>query len=179
MIRINLLPTKRKKKAKPVPTFIVVGVIVLVISLAISLYAGYFMNSKIEALQEQKKANEKKLAELEKKRKEVEKFEALNKTFQDRKKIIEELSKNQSIPVRILDEVARSLTEGVWITGMNISRGAITITGIGFSNSDIVTYVQSLKAAPLFTDVALHSTSRVKADDAEVFNFSISFKVKA
>jgi type IV pilus assembly protein PilN len=179
MIRINLLPTKRKKKAKPIPTFLVAGVVFLVISLAVSFFAMYFMNRWISDLEAQKKSNEQKLAQLQERMNEVKKFENLNRTFQQRKQIIEELTKNQSIPVRILDQVARSLTDGVWITGMNISGTGITIKGMGFSNPDIVTYVQSLKDMELFTEVVLHGTSRGAVEGVEVYNFSVSFKVKA
>jgi type IV pilus assembly protein PilN len=178
MIKINLLPTKRKKKAKPIPTFIVVTVILLVLSVTGSLYANSFMKNKIDALKEQKKDNAKKMDELKLKMEEVTKFENLNNTFQSRKKIIDDLTKNQSLPVRILDEVSITLSEGVWITGMSISRGMIQISGVGFSNSEIVAYIQGLKESKLFSGVKLHGTSRSSEDGVETYTFTVSFTVQ-
>ena len=44
MIRINLLPLrKKKKKPTPVPGFLVASVILLVLSLVTTFYFNYFM----------------------------------------------------------------------------------------------------------------------------------------
>lgn len=179
MIKVNLLPTKRKKKAKPIPGFLVAMVALLLVTGAISGYAVYYMNNKISDLQAQKTKNEKVLKKLAVRMKEVERFEALNKTFQDRKNIILELTKNQSLPVKIIDQVSITLTSGVWIGNLDIKRGKITIKGTGFSNADIVTYIQSLKAAELFSNVVLHGTTRKSIGGVEAYEFSVSFEVKA
>jgi hypothetical protein len=47
MIKINLILTKRKKKAKPIPMFLVAGVGLLALSLAGSFYAASLVENKI------------------------------------------------------------------------------------------------------------------------------------
>lgn len=177
MIKINLLPTKRKKKPTPVPTFVVAMALLLAFSVIIVAYTVYFMNSKIEDLQEQKRANEQKIAELNKKIEEVKGFEKRNKVFQERKKIIEELTRNQSLPVKILDEVSKRLTDGVWLTSMKISQNKVSIGGVGFTNSDIVTLVQSLKGSSLFTNVLLLGTSQALESGVTTYKFDLNFEV--
>ncbi len=180
MIRINLLPVekrKRKKKPKPVPGFVVACVILLAVSAAASYYASYYFKSKITALEETKKQNQEKLTQLDERIKEVKNFEALNKTFTDRKTVIEQLRKNQGAPVKILAEMASRLTEGVWITSMSISGDKINIAGIGFTNPEIVTFVQSLKSSPLFKEVYLHGTNQSKIGNIETFTFNLTLQV--
>lgn len=182
MIKINLLPVKRKKKKKPkpVPTFVIVGVLFLTVSVIAGLYYDrYFLKGKISSLEGTKKNNEDKIAELNKKIVEVKDFEKLNKTFTDRKNIIEQLRKNQSLPVRILDEMSSRLTDGVWLTSMTIDGGNISLDGVGFSNTEVVTFVQSLKESPLYKEVYLHGTDAATIEKIEVFKFKITLQVQA
>lgn len=185
MIKINLLLAKRKKKAKPLPMFIFVAVGLLALSLVGSFFAASLVENKIEALERQKSDNKAEMVKLKEKMVVVKKFEKLNKTFQERRKIIEDLTMNQGIPVKILQEVSRTLTDGVWFNSMSISEGAVKIDGMGFSNSDIVAYVQSLKDSDFFIEVRLHGTARKGAKakkgapGIETYSFNITFKVKA
>jgi type IV pilus assembly protein PilN len=179
MIRINLIPSKKKKKAKPVPKFLIALLVILAISIIGSVAAVNYFNGLIENLQTQKRDNQAKIAELKKKIKEVEGFEARNKTFLERKAIIEELTKNQSLPGKVLDELAARLTQGVWITSFSISLNKISLTGVGFSNNDIVDFVESLKASELFEAVALGGTTNVNVSGDNVYNFSLSMTIKA
>jgi type IV pilus assembly protein PilN len=174
MIRINLLPVKRRKKAKPVPTFAIVGVFILVGAAIVAFYAMQFMNNKIETLDAQKSANEKEIKKLAETLKEVDGFEGRNKTFTERKNIIEQLTQYQSMPAKILDEMSIRLSDGVWISSMSIIKNKIEFSGTGFSTTDIVTYVQNLKGSEYFKNVVLHETRASRAGAVDTFSFKIS-----
>src|SRR4030042_6445831 len=101
MIKVNLLPVKRKKKHKPVPTFVITTVILtIVVSIAMA-YLVFFFNSRLSMKKAQVADNEKKITELKEKIKAVENFEQLNKNFQQKNDIIEQLSRNKSVPVKL------------------------------------------------------------------------------
>lgn len=179
MIRINLLPTKKKrKKAKPVPTYLVASVIILVAVAVVTLYLTFFMKGKIKSLQALKDSNAQKIATLQEKIKEVNSFEALNQKFKGRKQIIEDLRRIQLRPVKILDELSSRLTVGVWLIDMSLSKNDITMSGVGYTNEDVVAFVQNLKESPLFTEVYLHETTQSSVEGVPVYNFRISMKAK-
>jgi type IV pilus assembly protein PilN len=167
MIKINLIPVKRKKKPKPVPLFLGVMALLLVKSIG----------AEIKSLENQKQTNAKKLKELQQKVKEVKNFESLNAQVSQRKEIIEQLTKNQSLPVRLLDEMSMSLTDGVWISSLSISGKQIRLSGTGFKNTDIVSFVQSLKRSELFKDVNLLGTSRKMQGKVETYAFNMTLAV--
>jgi len=179
MIRINLIPAKKKKKAKPVPKFVIALVVLTLISAVASWLAVSYYNGKISDLQNQKRSNEAKIAELKKKIEEVEGYEERNRIFQERRKLIEELTKNVSLPAKVLDELAARLTQGVWVTAISISRNSISISGVGFSNSDIVDYIESLKASPMFEGVMLGGTTSATISQTNVYNFTLKMNIKA
>ncbi len=179
MIKINLIPVKRRKeKPKAVPAFLVAMVLLLVVSgIAVGYYNAY-KAGQIKELQQQKEANKKKLRELEKRVKEVKNFEKLNARVTKRKEIIEQLTKNQSIPVRILDEMSKNLTEGIWLQSMSISGKKIKIAGTGFSNTDIVSFVQQLKTSDFFNNVELQGTSKQMVGAVETYKFNLTLEIK-
>ena len=179
MIKINLIPVKRKIKAKPVPPFLIAAVLILLVSGIGVLFAYKSIAATVTDLENQKNTNAEKLKELEKKVKEVKNFESLNQQVTQRKNIIKQLTANQSIPVRILDEMSTRLTDGIWITSMKISGKSITIGGVGFSNTDIVTFVQSLKASDFFDNVTLKGTSRMMQGTVETYTFTLVLEVAA
>ncbi len=179
MIRINLIPAKKKKKAKPIPKFFIVLLLLFVISLAGWFVVAQYYSNKINDLNEQKRLNAAKIEELKKKIEEVEDYERNNKIFEERKKIIDELSRNQAMPAKVLDEMSARLTQGVWITSMGITGTNIRVSGVGFSNNDIVDYVTSLKKSPMFTEVALGGTSSATMEKTSVYTFTLSMKIKS
>lgn len=178
MIKVNLLPVKRKKKAKPLPSFLIVTVIVTVIVCIIMAYLSFFFSSRLSSRKAQFAANENKIAELKQKIKAVEDFEQRNKTFKQRNDIIEQLSRNKSVPVKILDEISALLPTGVWIQSLVITGAGISMEGLGFTNADIVIFVDHLKASTMFTDVYLQESRSVEIEKVPAYAFKLSFKLK-
>ena len=178
MIKINLL-ARRKKKPKPVPAFLSAGGVLLVLAVIVTFYFNYFMKGKLESLAQQKSDNERKIELLKSKIEEVKNYEQLNKTFTQRKQIIEELRQNQALPVKVLDEISIRLTEGIWLSGLDITGNDIRMDGFGYTNDNVVGFVQNLKDSPLFTGVYLEGTTKSSQEGVDVYHFSLTMKVKA
>lgn len=180
MIKINLLPVKRKRRPKVVPPKLPVFPIVigLIFALAVSGYRWFSMESNISTLRAEKSSAERKLIDLKVKIREVEDFEKDNKRFEEKTDIIEQLRKNQSGPVCLLDEVSKGIPERLWLSALNESGGTVTLDGLSFSNSDIVTFVGNLKASPYLTDVALIESRQTTQEAIAVYQFKLTFRVK-
>ncbi|MDA8388326.1 MAG: PilN domain-containing protein [Nitrospiraceae bacterium] len=177
MVKINLL-AGQKKKTKPVPAFVWSGAALLALAVVVTFYSNYFMKGKIDSLALQKSRNENTIVLLRSKIQEVKKYERLIKKFKERKRIIEDLRRNQAVPVMVLDEISARLTEGVWLSGLNIMRNDIRMSGFGFTNDNVVAFVQNLKGSSLFTDVYLEGTSKAASEGAGVYRFSLTMKVR-
>lgn len=184
MIKVNLLPVKKKKKQKPVPVLLINAGIVTIITIAVLVYVTYFFSSRLSDRETKVRENDKKIAELKERIKAVEDFEKLNKTFQQRKDIIEELGRNKTRPVKVLDEVSALLPPGVWLTGMEVKGAEIKLACTAFTNTEVVNYVDNLKNSRLFADVYLQESvqakesSQTKTAGATVYTFKLQFKVK-
>jgi len=179
MIKVNLIPTKKKKKQKPVPVFLIYTILLTIVTALILGFLAYFYSSRLSEREAEFKENERKITELKAKIKAVEDFERLNKTFQQRKDIIEQLGRNKSLPVKILDEISAQLPVGVWITAMDVKGSDISLTCTAFSNTDVVNYVNNLKNSKLFADVYLQESVQSKTKETSVYTFRLTFKVKS
>ena len=188
MIRINLLAERKQKKQKkvdlpfgetkkalPFPALlaIVTGVTILVVALVV-----VFLKMKVTELQTEYTSNQAKIAEYKKKIDEVKKYEVLNKAIQQKSDLIETLKKNQSVPVRLLDDISKLLPDGIWLSAVAFNNPQVTIEGVGYTNIDVVTFVDNLKKSPAYSDIYLEETKQGTVDKTEVYNFKLNFKVK-
>jgi len=187
MIRINLLPTKRKKKAKPMPMYLIYAGIALASSLMVLFFFNSYMNSRIKALETDKQNKTAELKRLEDLIKNVKDFEAKKADLEKRINVILGIAEKKPIASMLLDEISKRLTKGIWLDSINFKTDAVQVTGTGFNNADIVTYVEHLKdtgsekiypdADMVFTNVKLHGTQKVKMKNQTVYKFTISFKL--
>lgn len=188
MIRINLLPTKRKKKSKPMPMYLIWSGLAFTASLAVLFFFNSYMNSRIKALEDEKGKKTAELKRLDALIKHVKDFETKKADLEKRINVILGIAEKKRIAPMLLDEMSMRLTKGIWLTMMSFKGDRVQITGIGYNNADIVTYVEHLKdtgavkiypnSAMNFTSVKLHGTQKVKMDKQAVYNFTISFKLQ-
>jgi Tfp pilus assembly protein PilN len=175
MIRINLLPAKKALKIPPVFTYGAIGTVVLgIVLIASSLY----LIAKVSGMHTEVSAKEKKLEELKKAINEIKNYEKNNEEVRQKTQIIEQLKKNQVVPLRLLDEVSERLPKGVWLTILNDKSGVISIEGFAHTNYDLVAYVQNLKESKYLTDVMLVESRQTAIDTFEVYKFKLTFRMK-
>ncbi|MBI5025578.1 MAG: PilN domain-containing protein [Nitrospirae bacterium] len=178
MIKINLLPVKRKKKPKPISALFFSGVFISILAVLVIGYLFFYYTNKVSELKAQKAAKESKIVELKAKIKEVENYEKDNKVYEEKKNIIELLKRKQNAPLRLLDEVSAMLPKGVWLTSLVETGGAVNLEGYAFTNSDLVGYVDNLKGSKYLTDVALLESKQATIENATVYQFKMTLKVK-
>jgi len=177
MIRVNLLAVKRKKKAKPLPTFVVSTTLTTVLSVCVLAYLVFHSNAKLQATKGRFEANKIKIEELKAKIKDVENYDKLNKTLDEKNKIIEQLRKNQNLPVMMLDELDKSLPRGAWLTSLSASDSTGAMEGYAFTNADVVSYVEGLKISKLLADIYLQESKEAEIDKIPLYQFRVTFKV--
>lgn len=178
MIRINLLPSK-KKKALILPPALIYGIVATVsIIIAIAAFT-YHLNKQISAKQAGIVAKETKLKQLQIALEDVKNYERDNKEFREKTMIIEQLKKNQIVPLRLLDEVSEMLPKGVWLVSLTDKAGVVSIEGLAFTNPDLVAYVQNLKGSKYLSDVMLVESRQTEVGEISVYKFKLTFKINA
>jgi type IV pilus assembly protein PilN len=180
MIKINLLPTKKKppRKVSDLQKQLIVGGVVLILAFA-AMGAGYiYLSDTITALKQQKTTAETRLRDQDNMLKEVKNVESERDRVKEKINVVEQLKKNQAGPVRLLDELSKALPLGVNITSMTESNKSVSIEGQAFGNHEVVRFIDNLKASPFLTGVNLLETSQAKAEGIDIYKYKLQFVYK-
>ncbi len=180
MIKINLLPSKKKppKKVSELQKQLMIGTLILVVVLAGMAFFWKLQSDKIASLEKAKAGAEARLREQDVILKEVKNVEDERKKVSEKIEIIEKLKKNQSGPVRLLDEISTALPQGVNLASLAENNNNINIDGEAFTNEDVVRFVEHLKASRFLTDVMLLETSQAKREGIEIYRYKLQFSYK-
>lgn len=180
MIKINLLPTKKKpaRKVSDLQKQLVAGAVIFGAIFAAMAFFYVYQQDTISALERKKTAAEAKLREQDNMLKEVKNVEEERKRVLEKIEVVEQLKKNQAGPVRLLDELSKALPLGVNITSMTESSNNVSIEGQAFGNHEVVRFIDNLKASPLLTGVNLLETSQTKAEGIDIYKYKLQFTYK-
>ncbi|HTG00502.1 MAG TPA: PilN domain-containing protein [Nitrospirota bacterium] len=180
MIKINLLPTKKKppKKVMDLQKQALLAVLVLILIGIVLWYVVNKQKNQIAALEKEKVSSEAKLREQDNTLKEVKNVEEERRKVSEKIDVIERLKKNQSGPVRLLDEISKALPLGVNLSSLTESNNNINLDGEAFTNEDVVRFVDNLKASRLLTNVMLLETSQIRHEGLDMYKYKIQFTYK-
>ena len=180
MIKINLLPTKRKPPRKVTELQKQMIIAVLIIGgVVVGMIVYYFaLTKKISERRQEVAVAQKKVAEQDNALKEVKNVETERKLVTEKIGIIEQLKKNQQGPVRLLDEVSKALPNGVNLSSIVEAGGSVSLAGDAFTNEDVVRFVDNLKQSPYLADVFLQETSQATAEGIDFYKYKLRFRYK-
>lgn len=180
MIKINLLPSKKKppKKVTELQQQIILACLILGLLSAGMWFYYSSLSGKIDTLTRIKIQAQAKIKEQDNMLKEVKSVEDERKKVTDKIAIIEQLKKNQTLMVHLLDDLSKALPPGVNVASMTESNGQINVDGMAFTNNDVVKFIDNLKATPAMTDVFLQETVQAVLDGTEVYRYKLQFTYK-
>ncbi|MBI3802864.1 MAG: PilN domain-containing protein [Nitrospirae bacterium] len=180
MIKINLLSTQKTKKTKKKVEFqsqIIIASVVLSMLLLVLGYIGIVLNEKVDGLAAEKTKLTSELGVLKGKVKEVENYEKDKKAVEEKINIIEQLRKNQSVPVFLLDQISKSLPDKVWLVNINQQNGTVDLEGKATTNGEIVDFINSLKKSPLFKDIQILESRQNLEGTISVYTFKLKWSL--
>lgn len=187
MIKINLLAVDRsssKRKAK----FQIGQQLTLACSLilvAAALGIGWWFWS----LQGGKAQLEQQIADAQRERQrlqnviqQVQQFEARRAQLQQRVSLIEQLRKDQTGPVQLLDQISRALPEGMWLTSLRQTGTELLIEGRCTSLNGLSDFVSGLEGSNLFerpVEIVDSVVEPAAAGTPEIIRFSVRARSRA
>ena len=154
MIRINLLDAERRR-ARSATTFDtgwVITAVCALILIATGLVVGWWHWSfREESLRVDRElaAGQQEVARLQSLVGTARELEQQRARLQERVALIDQLRRGQSIPVRLLDHVSRSLPGMLWLTSMEQEAGQITIEGHSTALIALSDFVGNLEVGEL------------------------------
>ncbi|HWP94272.1 MAG TPA: PilN domain-containing protein [Gammaproteobacteria bacterium] len=147
MPRINLLPWREELRKERQREFYVQLAGTVVVGL---MTVGYFVLLMNQFIDNQKARNEYLRSEIklvEQRIKEIETLQETKRQLVARMQIIEQLQQARPEIVRLLDELARAVPSGVYLTEVKQSGTSLEITGIAESSARVSTFMRNIEAS--------------------------------
>lgn len=160
MIRINLLPVKELKAEEVRRRELMISGVSLALTgvLILGVYAHQWRQAA--ALEKELEELRKELQVLNVKAKDVVELQRKIKEFAGKNKVIEDINKKKSGPVRVMESLALATPTTLWLTEFKETGGNLTITGVAVDNQTIAEFLKALAAHPYFIHTELVETTQ-------------------
>jgi type IV pilus assembly protein PilN len=180
MIRINLLPREEKPSRAALiwrSVFIwmmVATLVVIMVGVGLHLFRSYEIRSLRQEIAEKR-------TEQERYREQAKLVEALTerrKQITQRIEVVEALDQDRYLRVFLLDELARSIPEYVWLQRFDENGGGVSIRGWAFSNLAISRLMDSIEAKAHTDSVFLRVIRREDIQGTPVLGFEVGYQIR-
>src|SRR4051812_43755539 len=145
MIRINLLPMRATKKRESGRQVLVVGAGVLAAALVLNGFWYLDRNSTSNQNQEKIAATQARVAELEKVIGEVNNINRRKREVEEKLRVLDELRRGRSGPVRMLDALSTAMPKKVWLKDFDEKANQVKLEGTAVSHDDVAELMRALQ----------------------------------
>lgn len=176
MARINLRPWRedRRRERQQQLAGMLIGVAVLAAVLVFA--ANWWMNQRIEYQLERNNRLTQEIAKLDKQIEGIKGLEETRASLKASIEVINGLQNNRAAAVKLVDQLARTVPDGLYLTSVSQSGDVVTIEGIAESNSVISEYQRDVGKSDIFYTTSLQLTEAV---DKEGVGRVVRFVLKA
>jgi len=182
VIRINLAPPTTRKRGGgvrfqlPSINLGLVFLVVYVIALSgLTMYWASLYREEARLRDEIAKANQQ-VAMLKPITAQAAKVKDQLADLQKRVKTIEDLTKDQSKPIRIFDAFANVMPNDVWITRMEEREKVLKVSGTAFSPTAVSDLMTNLRASGKFKDVEIVVSRQDLTKTPRLVTFEVTCK---
>tara|TARA_R110001583_G_scaffold43107_2_gene137042 strand:+ start:2960 stop:3547 length:588 start_codon:yes stop_codon:yes gene_type:complete len=174
MAYINLLPWREqalKTKQKEFFTLLIaVGLFAFALIFAVDLN----FQSRIDGQTVRNQFLKNEIQKLDIKIAEIKTLNDKKAALQERIDVVEQLQRSRNVGTQILDEIARIIPNGIYITQLDKQGNSIEIIGKSESNNHLANMIRAIELSDLFTDATPES---ITSDDGSAKLLS-SFKMR-
>ncbi|MGB7949451.1 MAG: PilN domain-containing protein [Candidatus Binatia bacterium] len=160
MIRINLLPVKELKQEIVRRRELMIGVLSLALTGALVLGVYGYQWRQVSGLETELDGLRKELQVLNVKAKNVVELQKKIKEFSSKSKVIEDINKKKSGPVRVMESLSAATPNALWLTEFKETGGNLAITGVAADNQTIAEFLKALSSHAYFNNTELVETTQ-------------------
>ena len=181
MAQINLLPWREERRQELKKQFLVTLALVVALGAGLVLLGDRIINSQIENQTARNAYLTENIKKLDKIIAEIRDLQKRRNQLLDRMRVIQELQGNRPIIVRVLDQLVRTVPDGVFYRSLNKKADKISIAGMAESNNRVSSLMRRLDTSDWLANPNL---DKVKAapnfgDQANTFNLTVKVQAPA
>ncbi|MCB1856013.1 MAG: PilN domain-containing protein [Pseudomonadales bacterium] len=178
MAHINLLPWREERRQELKKDFLVTSGLVLLLAVGLVLLGDRIVNGQIENQKARNQYLVDNIKILDEQVAEIRELEKKRNQLLDRMRVIQELQGNRPIIVRVLDQLVRTVPDGVFYTNLQTNDKTISIRGVAESNNRVSSLMRRLAASDWLANPNLDAVRAAPefGDQANTFNLTVQIQ---
>lgn len=173
MAYINLLPWREKKRKEKQQEFAVIAGGVAIIAAGIWGLIHMQVDGMISAQNSRNSYLQSEIQKVEKQIKEIEELESTKANLLARMNVIQELQSNRPQSVHLMDELVRTLPDGVHLVNFTQKGDSIQMQGEAQSNARVSAYMRNIEDSEWLAKPVLDVIETQKVDRSRVAKFTL------
>lgn len=179
MAQINLLPWREERRQELKKEFIATVVLVVALGAGLLLLGDRVVNGQIENQQSRNEYLQQNISELDKAVAEIRELEKRRNQLIERMRVIQELQGTRPIIVRVLDQLVRTVPDGIFYTRISTKDKQITIDGVAESNNRVSSLMRRLDASDWLSNPNLDGVKATPRYGEQANTFKLTVQIKA
>ncbi len=178
MAHINLLPWREEaEKAKQREYFTVLTAVALC-AFAIVFLVGQFYQMRIDGQISRNQYLKNEIQLLDARIKEINSLNEKKTELLKRTSVVEQLQRSRNVGTQVLDEIAKIVPAGVYLTKMEKQGNSLQLLGKSESNNHLANMIRKIETSELFTDAVLESITSNDAQSKLLSDFKMRVRIK-
>jgi type IV pilus assembly protein PilN len=166
MPRINLLPHREELRKERKLKFVVAMVSAAALSVLVTFVVYLMFNSAIDAQMARNDRLRQEIKRLDTQIEEINNLETAKQNFIARMDIIERLQRSRPEIVHVLDEIVRTLPDGVYLTGVRQSSKRLKFDGVAQSSTRVSTFMRNIDGSDWLRNPELEVVQTAKGQQS-------------
>jgi type IV pilus assembly protein PilN len=179
MARINLLPWREELNKQKQREFAFLSGGSVVIAALIVLLAHLHIDGKINDQEQRNAFLKSEIDLLDKRIGRIKELENMKGDLLARMNVIQELQSSRPESVHLLDELVRTLPDGVYLNSFAQRERALTMIGVAQSNARVSDYMRNIEDSEWFGGPRLDQIKTSESKRRRIANFSLRGSQKA
>ena len=181
MAQINLLPWREERRQELKRDFLVTIGLVVALGVGLLLLADRIVDGNIQYQNARNEHLTDSIKLLDRQVAEIRELQKKRNQLLDRMRVIQELQGNRPIIVRVLDQLVRTVPDGVFYTNLQTKGKTITIRGVAESNNRVSSLMRRLDGSEWLANPNLDAVKAAPeyGDQANTFNLTVQIQAPA
>lgn len=178
MAQINLLPWRDERRQELKKEFLIIIAVVAALGIGLVILGDRVVNGQIDHQNARNQYLAENIKVLDAQVAEIKELERKRNQLLERMRVIQELQGNRPIIVRVLDQLVRTVPDGVFYTNLTTKDKDITITGIAESNNRVSSLMRQLDASDWLENPNLDAVRAAPEYGDQATRFNLKVKIQ-
>jgi len=179
MAHINLLPWREELRKQKQKEFISTSTISAVLAGVLVLVAHLYVNGKIEYQNQRNNYIQTEIDILNKRIGRIQELESMKQGLLARMNVIQDLQSSRPESVHMMDELVRSMPDGVFLNVFKQRNKKLSMEGVAQSNARVSDYMRNIDTSEWFSDPHLDLIRTTESNRRRIANFTMQGKQRA